>query len=215
MLAVAWTLALLPWSARSARRLLGAWCLGLAVIAVVSLVGAFGTDELRTYLFEARYQDPVGYPNGNAALALIGMLPALALASDRYAHPLVAGCFLAVAALLADFALLSQSRGSFVGLAVALPIMIALAPDRLRLVIMVLVLAGAVALAAGPILDVVDVGDAHRPSARRSTTRWRRYRCRSSSRGSRRRCCRPASARRARAEPCSGRVAGWRSPAWR
>ena len=159
LLALAWALALLPWDARSARWLLGAWSLGLAVVAVVSLVGASGTDDLSKYLFEIRYQHPTGYANGNAALGVIGMLAAFGLSTDRNMHPALAGLFLGVAALLADFALLSQSRGSFVGVAVAAPVFLAFAPDRLRVGTRLLALAGAVALAAGPILNVYDTGE--------------------------------------------------------
>jgi len=159
LLALAWALALLPWDARSARWLLGAWSLGLAVVAVVSLTGAAGTGDVSKYIFEFRYQHPTGYANGNAALGVIGMLAAFGLSTDRDANPVVAGLFLAVAALLADFALLSQSRGSFIGVAVATPVFLLFAPDRLRVVTRLLVLAGAVAIAAGPIFDVYDTGE--------------------------------------------------------
>jgi O-Antigen ligase len=159
LLALAWALALLPWDARTARWLLGAWSLGLGVVAVVSLTGASGTGDLSKYLFEFRYQHPTGYANGNAALGVIGMLAAFGLSTDRDANPVVAGLFLAIAALLADFALLSQSRGSFIGVAVAAPVFLAYAPDRLRVLTRLLALAGAVALAAGPIFDVYNAGE--------------------------------------------------------
>ncbi len=93
-----------------------------------SLAGASGTADLSKYLFEFRYQHPTGYANGNAALGVIGMLAAFGLSTDRDANPVLAGLFLAVAALLADFALLSQSRGSFIGVAVAAPVFLILRP---------------------------------------------------------------------------------------
>jgi len=163
LLACAWLVSLLPLSAAAVRWLLGAWSLGLGVVAVFSLAGAAGTDDLGKYLFDLRYQHPVGYVNGNAALAIAGLWPALALASYRGSHPLVAGLFLAVAVLLADFALLGQSRGSYVGVAIALPVFLLLAPDRLRVLARLLVFAIAVGVAAGPILDVYDVGSADGP----------------------------------------------------
>ncbi len=162
LLALAWALALLPWDARTARWLLGAWSLGLGIVALVSLTGASGTGDLSKYLFEFRYQHPTGYANGNAALGVIGMLAAFGLSTDRDANPVVAGLFLAVAALLADFALLSQSRGSFIGVAVAAPVFLIYAPDRLRVLTRLLALAGAVAIAAGPIFDVYNAGEAGR-----------------------------------------------------
>jgi O-antigen ligase len=159
LLALAWTLALLPWDARTARWLIGLWALGLAVVAYFSLAGASGTNTLSNYLFEMRYQHPVGYANGNAALGVIGLIAAFGMSTDRDAHPLLSGLFLGAAALLADFALLAQSRASFIGTAVAAAVLLIFAPDRLRVGLRLLVLAGAVALAAGPILDVYNTGE--------------------------------------------------------
>src|SRR5829696_2752335 len=159
LLALAWTLALLPWDARSARWLLGLWALGLGVLAAFSLAGASGTGDLSKYLFEMRYQHPVGYANGNAALGAIGMIAAFGMSTDRDAHPLLSGLFLAAAALLADFTLLAQSRASFVGTGVATAVFLIYAPDRMRVGTRLLALAGAVALTAGPLLDVYDTGE--------------------------------------------------------
>jgi hypothetical protein len=159
LLVLAWTVSLLPWTDRSARWLFGAWALGLAVIAAFSLAGASGTHQLSNYLFEFRYQHPTGYANGNAALGVIGMLAAFGMSNDRDIHPLLSGVFLAAAALLGDFALLSQSRGSFIGVAVAAPVFLLYAPNRLRVGLRMLALAGAMALAAGPIFDVYQAGE--------------------------------------------------------
>ena len=159
LLALAWTLALLPWDARTARWLIGLWALGLAVLAAFSLAGASGTDDLSKYLFEMRYQHPVGYANGNAALGAIGMIAAFGMSTHRDGHPLLSGLFLAAAALLAEFTLLAQSRGSFVGTAVATAVFLIFAPDRLRVGTRLLALGGAVALAAGPLLNVYDTGE--------------------------------------------------------
>ena len=159
LLALAWTLALLPWDARTARWLIGLWALGLAVLAAFSLAGASGTNDLSKYLFEMRYQHPVGYANGNAALGAIGMIAAFGMSTHRDGHPLLSGLFLAAAALLADFTLLAQSRGSFVGAAVATAVFLIFAPDRLRVGTRLLALGGAVALAAGPLLNVYDTGE--------------------------------------------------------
>jgi len=160
LLAVAWSMSLLPWTSRTAMCLIGVWSLALAVVAGLSLAGASGTAQVSDYLFELRYQDPVGYANGNAALGVIGMLAAFAISSHREGSFVVSGVFLGAAALLGDFALLSQSRGSFAGVAVTLPVLFLLAPDRLRLAARLAALAGAMALAVGPILDVRDKGDA-------------------------------------------------------
>ena len=159
-LAAAWALSLLPWTATSASWLMGAWALGIAVVAAFSLAGAVGTDHLSNYLFEIRYQHPVGYANGNAALGAIAALVAFGVSSDRDLHPALSGLFLAAAALLTDFTMLAQSRGSVIGGAVALVIFMAYAPDRLRIGVRLVALGASVALAAGTLLDVYNTGEA-------------------------------------------------------
>jgi hypothetical protein len=159
-LAAAWALSLLPWTATSAKWLFGAWALGIAVVAAFSLMGAVGTHHLSNYLFEIRYQHPVGYANGNAALGALGALVAFGISSDRDLHPALSGLFLAAAALLADFTMLAQSRASVIGGAVALVVFMAYAPDRLRIGVRLVALAGSVALAAGTLLDVYSTGEA-------------------------------------------------------
>jgi O-antigen ligase len=161
-LAMAWTLALLPWSARSALVLLGAWALGLAAVCGSSLVAAVRAEELGTYFFEFRFQDPVGYPNGNAALALVGAFAALGLTHCRELPTWLKALFLAVAAFLVQFSLLAQSRGSLIGLAAGLVVLVAFAPERLRLLARLATVAGVVALSAVPIFEVYDAGEAGR-----------------------------------------------------
>jgi hypothetical protein len=161
-LAMGWTLALLPWTARSALALLGVWALGLAAVCGSSLVAAVGADELGGYFFEFRFQDPVGYPNGNAALAIVGAFAALALCHARELPTWVGSLFLAVAAFLVQFSLLAQSRGSLIGLGGALIVLVALSPERLQLLARLAVLAGAVALSVFPIFEVYDAGEAGR-----------------------------------------------------
>jgi tetratricopeptide (TPR) repeat protein len=161
-LAMAWTLALLPWTARSTLVLLGAWALGLAAVCTSSLVGAVRAEELGNYLFEFRFQDPVGYPNGNAALALVGAFAALALTHARELPTWLKALFLAVAAFLVQFSLLAQSRGSLIGLAAGLIVLVALSPERLRLLARLAMVAGVVAFSVIPIFEVYDAGEAGR-----------------------------------------------------
>lgn len=159
-LASAWILALLPWTPRRAAAFLGAWAVGLGCIAAISLIGAVGARDFSPYLFELRYQDPVGYANGNAALGFAAVWPALMLASRRQASPLASGFFLGLAALLVEFAALSQSRGSLIGAGVAVVAMLLLAPERLSLLARLSALVIALALAIGPVLDVYETGNA-------------------------------------------------------
>ena len=114
-MAAAWALSLLPWTATSAKWFFGAWSLGIAVVAAFSLAGAVDTGNLSNYLFEFRYQHPVGYANGNAALGAVAALVAFGISSDRDLHPALSGLMMAAAALLADFTMLAQSRASAIG----------------------------------------------------------------------------------------------------
>src|SRR5262245_37567631 len=159
-LTVAWILALLPWSTRGAWVLLGLWVLGTAAVCAGSLISATSADRIGGYFLEGRYMDPVGYSNGVSALAAIALWPALALAYGRWAPPALRPLFLAAAVFLLEFSLLPQSRGSIIGLAITAPPFVLLAPDRLRLVPIGLVIAAAVLLSIGPVYDVYDVGTA-------------------------------------------------------
>jgi O-antigen ligase len=157
-LAVAWTISLLPWTARSASVALGAWTLGVATVCAISIVGAATGDDIGAYFIEGRYLDPVGYSNAVSALPAMALFAALAIACRRATPAPVRVLFLAVAVFLLEFSLLPQSRGSILGLAVAIPAFVLMAPDRLRLIPAALILVGATALALGPIYEVYDAG---------------------------------------------------------
>ena len=176
LLALAWALALLPWDARSARWLLGAWSLGLAVVAVVSLAGASGHRRPE----QVPLRDPLPAPDRlrqrqRGAGRHRDARRLRALDRPRHAPGCCAGCSWPPRRCWRTSPCSSQSRGSFVGVAVAAPVFLAFAPDRLRVGTRLLALAGAVALAAGPILNVYDTGEVRRArSAPPSTMRWRR-----------------------------------------
>lgn len=157
-LACSWTLSLLPWNAKAATIALGAWALGVTAVCAISLAGAAGAGNLSDYFIEGRYLDPIGYSNGVSALPAMAFWPALAIAYRRASPAALRVLFLAVAVFLLQFALLPQSRGAIIGLAFALPVFVALVPDRLRLIGPALVLVGATAIAIGPLYEVYDVG---------------------------------------------------------
>jgi hypothetical protein len=153
-LAGAWTLALIPWRARPALMLLGAWSLVLATVGALNLDSALSASDISPFFIDGRYSEPFGYPNGVAAAAALGMLPALALSARREVPVPLQAVFLGIAAFLVELALLPQSRGALIGMAVGLPVLVILSPDRLRLVPRVAVLGGALAFTAQKILDV-------------------------------------------------------------
>jgi O-antigen ligase len=156
-LLTAWILALLPWTARSVSVLLGSWVAGVTVVCAISLLDAHGTENIGAFFIEGRYLDPIGYANGVSALPAMAFFPAFVLACRRETPASLRPPALAASVLLLEFSLLPQSRGALIGLIVAVPLFVLLMPDRLRLILPGLVVAGATALAAGPLYDVYDV----------------------------------------------------------
>lgn len=153
-LATAWLLALIPWRRGSATLLLGAWTLGVAVVCFVVLLGALHATELSGYIQAARWQEPSGYANGTAAIAVLAFWPALLLSARRDLPPLAQAAFMGIAVFLVEFGQLPQSRGSLVALVLTAPVLIALAPQRVRLTSRLLLVGGAIALSLGPVWAV-------------------------------------------------------------
>lgn len=151
--------AVIPWSERTATVLIGAWTLGIAGVMAVDLIGALDAGEgVRQRLVAGRYLGPIGYPNGTSAVCAMALFSALLVASRRATRPAVQVGFVAVATFLLEYALLPQSRAAIVGLAVGGLIALALAPDRIRFMLRVLIVAGAAVITLDPILDIYSVG---------------------------------------------------------
>ena len=158
-LATAWTISLIPWSEGTATAFLALWSAGITVVCGVSLASALGADELSNYMLEWRYDHPVGYSNGTAALAVMAFWPMVMLACRRGLPALLQGLALAAAVFLLEFSLLPQSRAAVIGCGVAGVIVFVLAPERMRLLSRLLIVGIAVAFAAGPIFDVYAAGE--------------------------------------------------------
>lgn len=104
-----------------------------AVAGLVAVVTLATGDDVRTYLDgDGTLQYPLGYRNANAAFFAIAVWPALALARSRELHFSLRAAALAPATLCVELALLSQSRGSVIGAAVALAVYTTLSPGRAR-----------------------------------------------------------------------------------
>ena len=147
----------------TAALLLGAWTLamiGLAVYVALHLKAA-STAELQRLLPSGRLVFPSGYANANAAQWLMAFWPALLLTRSRHLPSALRGLFAGGAVLLAEVALLSQSRGSLYATAVMLVLVFALLPGRLR-TFAALLPVGLATLAAAP--SVLHVGDDRRPN---------------------------------------------------
>lgn len=145
-----------PVHARPARWVLAAIGLGIGLLGLIQLLRFGAAADAENFLIGGRLAEPVGYQNGNVALWLIGAFPCLWLATAREAPPALRGVALGATVLLASLALLGQSRGSLFALPLALVFFVVIAPDRLRVLAALLAVAAGVAVAAEPVLDVVD-----------------------------------------------------------
>src|SRR5436190_6372366 len=136
--------------------LLAVWTLALAGLAafVALHVDSASRAQLETQLPFGRLLYPTGYANANAALWLMAAWPALLLArSRRLAWPL-RGVLAGSAVLLADVALLAQSRGSLYATPLMVVLVFACVPARLRTFTALAPVAAAIAATAPVVLRV-------------------------------------------------------------
>jgi tetratricopeptide (TPR) repeat protein len=157
--------ALWPQRPATAAWVLGLWTFGIGAIAVVTLVRV-GTVADPSALFAGdRLMEPVGYVNAQAAMWLMALWPAVTLAaSGRVPWP-VRGISAALAVVLLDVALLSQSRGSILTLPVCAVLLVLIVPGRLRTIAVLVPVLGAAAAALPKVLDVGDAINRHDPGA--------------------------------------------------
>jgi len=145
-------------SGRTAVLLLAVWTLAMvAVAAYVALhVRGEGAAGLASAFPGGRLDYPSGYPNANAAQWLMAFWPALLLASSRSLPPVLRGVLAGGAVLLADVALLSQSRGSLYATPVMLILVFALLPGRMRTLAVLIPVGVAIGASAPSVLHVGD-----------------------------------------------------------
>jgi O-Antigen ligase len=142
----------------TAALLLCVWTLAMiALAAFVALhVDAAGAAALQTLLQGGRLEYPSGYANANAAEWLMAFWPALLLARERSLPWALRGLLAGGAVLLAEVALLSQSRGSLFATPVMVVLVFALLPGRTRTFALLLAVAAGIAVAAPAVLHVGD-----------------------------------------------------------
>ncbi len=142
----------------SAALLLVAWTLALVALAAFTalhLDAATGA-HLQSLIPGGRLDYPSGYPNANAAQWLMAFWPALLLARSWRLPWAVRGLLAGGAVLLAEVALLSQSRGSLYATPVMLVLVFALLPGRTRTFAVLVPVAAGIAAAAPAVLRVGD-----------------------------------------------------------
>jgi O-antigen ligase len=147
-----------PQRGASAALLLGTWTIamiGLALYVALHLQAA-GAASLQSLVSEGRLFYPTGYPNANAAQWLMAFWPALLLARSRRLPWGLRGLLAGGAVLLAEVALLSQSRGSLYATPVLIVLVFVLLPDRTRTFAVFAPVAAGIAAAAPWVLRVGD-----------------------------------------------------------
>jgi tetratricopeptide (TPR) repeat protein len=142
----------------SAALLLGAWTLAMvALAAFVALhLDAAGAARLQTLIPGGRLEYPSGYANANAAQWLMAFWPALLLAREKSLPWGLRGLLAGGAVLLAEVALLSQSRGSLYATPVMVVLVFAALPGRTRTFAVLVPIAAGIAAAAPAVLHVGD-----------------------------------------------------------
>ncbi|HEY3759777.1 MAG TPA: O-antigen ligase family protein [Solirubrobacteraceae bacterium] len=147
-----------PQRGTTAALLLSAWVLALVVLAAfVALhvdAAAGSATRLAALLPEGRLVYPAGYVNANAAQWLMAFWPALLLARSRELPVAVRGALAGGAVLLAEVALLSQSRGALYSTPVMLVLVFALLPARVRTFAVLAPVAACIAAAVPAVLRV-------------------------------------------------------------
>lgn len=148
------TLAMLPWTAWSARVALGAFVAAVGAVAVaIAVKVAFMHDPSSLYL-DARLVYPLGYYNADAALLTCAAIVAVALCALRSSPAPLRVVGLVVAAVCLQLAVLAQSRGWLFTLPLVLVLALVLVPGRLRLLASALGPALATAAAAPALAHV-------------------------------------------------------------
>jgi O-antigen ligase len=140
----------------TAALLLGAWTVALVVLAAFTLLhlnSAHGT-QLQALVPDGRLDYPTGYANANAAQWLMAFWPALLLARGDRLPAAIRGLLAGGAVLLADVALLSQSRGSLYATPVVLVLVFALLPGRIRTFALLIPVAAGIGVAVPALLKV-------------------------------------------------------------
>jgi tetratricopeptide (TPR) repeat protein len=145
-----------PHTGRSALLVLCAWTLALTGVAIFVMlhVDAARAGDLQRMLPDGRLVYPTSYANANAAQWLMAFWPALLLARSERLPWALRGVLAGATVLLAEVALLSQSRGSLYATPVMLLLVFALFPARTRTFVVLLPVVAGIAAAAPAVLRV-------------------------------------------------------------
>jgi tetratricopeptide (TPR) repeat protein len=137
--------------------LLGAWLIAMIGLAGFVLIHIDTRASLSGFFEAERLAYPGGYENASAATWGIALWPALLLAAPRLLHWALRGLLAGGVVLLADLALLSQSRGFLFSTPIVLVLVFALLPGRLRTFAVLVPIGAGIAASAPAVLHVAHV----------------------------------------------------------
>ena len=147
-------LALWPLRPSTAGALAAGWALAVTVFALVTFAHLAQTSNPARLFIDDRVLGPAGYVNASAALWLMAFWPAVLVAAARETPWVARGVLVASAAVLADLALLSQSRGTVIAMPLTAVALLAVLPGRVRLFVVLLGVGAALGVAAPALLHV-------------------------------------------------------------
>jgi hypothetical protein len=127
--------------------------LGLGALAVWTAVWLREKGDPELLYYASRLDFPITYWNGQAAMALVGFWPAVALAARQELHAAIRALALGAATAMGCLWLGTQSKGGGVALAVSAIVVFAVSGTRLRLLVPTAVVAVLGALAADPLTE--------------------------------------------------------------
>jgi tetratricopeptide (TPR) repeat protein len=148
--------ALWPQRGASAALLLGAWMLAMIGLAAFVILHVDSSASPAALFSEGRLKYPADYENASAAIWCMVLWPALLLAANRRIPWGLRGVLAGGTVLLADLALLSQSRGSLYATVVMLVLVFALVPGRLRTFVVLVPMAVGIGVTTPAVLRVGD-----------------------------------------------------------
>jgi hypothetical protein len=157
-----------PRRGASAVLLVGLWTVAMVVLAayVAVRLDTSSSKSIQALFSGERLSYPAGYPNATAAQWLMAFWPALLLARGEYLPWALRGLLGGGAVVLADVALLSQSRGSLYATSIMIVLVFGLVPRRLRTFAVAIPITLGIGATAPFVLRVGDrLGNGQNPSA--------------------------------------------------
>jgi hypothetical protein len=146
--------AIRPWTPRAAAAALTAYAVGIALIGTWLLLRIDAGRDPQIAFDSGRLSEPIAYANGNCALFVAASIPALLVAVAKSAPLVVRAACLASAGALVQFALLTQSRMSLLGVPIILVLLFTLVRCRVRLLLGASLVGVVVAASTPTLLDV-------------------------------------------------------------